>query len=159
MSDTEGDNFGKNIIICCIGVVIVALILTGVYMIFYDSADKSADVIIDGKKITLHNLTQNQINNKIDGNNSDCIAIYYNDDEYSDVIYHLKPDANQVNLFNTNVYPVLSYHDEFKYIILNYHDDEHIYPSDIVIRTNDGEYYEIWPYGCNWGDIAMQLNE
>ena len=63
MSDNEEDNFGK----CCIGVVIVALILTGVYMIFYDGADKSADVIIDGKKITLHNLTQNQINNKIDG--------------------------------------------------------------------------------------------
>lgn len=159
MSDNEDKNNGF-IAICCIGIVIVALIIAGASMLFNNSnPDQSVSLVLDGKEFTLNNLTQTEIDN-IQGNNSGSITINSEDGKLLYMISKATEDTTILNelLDTDNVTKVESNGITYQNIVFS--DGT---PSMTVFKTNDGSIYEIAYYNGNdflfdYKDFGNQLN-
>ena len=160
MSDKENKNNGF-IAICCIGVIIVALILVFGSMLFNnDNPDHSVSLVLGGKEFTVNNLTTKEINN-IQGNNTNTINIYNEDGK---MLYMIAKTTKNTTILNEiqdgdNITNVES--DGITYQNIVFGDNT---PSTTVFKTNDGNIYEITYYNGNdflfdYKSFGNQLNK
>ena len=159
MSDT-GDNNNRSILMCCVGIIIVALIIVGASMLFKDNPDHSANLVLGGKHFTVNNLTNKEISN-IEGNNTNTIKINSEDGR---MLYMITKATESTTILNEltskdNVTEVQSNGITYKNIVFS--DGT---PSTTVFKTNDGSIYEITYYNgndflFNYKDFGNQMNK
>ncbi|WP_295591239.1 hypothetical protein [uncultured Methanobrevibacter sp.] len=159
MSDT-GDNNNRTILMCCVGIIIVALIIAGASMLFKDNPDHSANLVLGGKHFTVNNLTNKEISN-IEGNNTNTIKINSEDNR---MLYMITKATESTSILNEltskdNVTEVQSNGITYKNIVFS--DGT---PSTTVFKTNDGSIYEITYYNgndflFNYKDFGNQMNK
>ena len=159
MSDSEDKNNGY-VAICCIGVVIIALIIAGASMFFKDNPDHSVTLVLGGKEFTLNNLTNDEIKN-IQGNNTDSIKI---NSKEGKLLYMISKTTESTSVLNEltdadNVTKVESNGITYQNIIFS----DGTQPMT-VFKTNDGSIYDIVYYNGNdflfdYKDFGNQMNK
>lgn len=146
MTDEKKDKNKGSMKYCCIGIIIITIIIVGASMLFQDNPDHTTVIKIGGKSFTMHNLTQKEIDN-IEGNNTNGFKINSDDG-------HLIYMVEKLQSENLTVLSELSQRDnvtDVKSDGITYHNIQFAdgTPSTTVFKTDDGSYYEIVYYNGN----------
>lgn len=145
MTDEKNQEKKGSMKYCCIGIIIITIILVGASMLFQDTPDHTTVIKIGGKSFTMHNLTQKEIDN-IEGNNTNAVKINSDDGH---LIYMVEKLPSE----NLTVLSELSPQDNVTDVQsdgITYHNIEFADGlSSTVFKTDDGSYYQISYYNGN----------